>query len=116
MKLIAWILRILVLLVLVWLALQNNQKVTFSLMSGLQIDLPLIALLLVFFVLGLFLGILMVLPKYWGSRWEARKLRKENEQHKARLTALSVSNASAQTSNGGNLIDTVQTELPPFIQ
>ena len=42
MKVIAWIVRILVLLVLVWLALLNNQTTTFSVMQGLQVDLPLL--------------------------------------------------------------------------
>ena len=65
MKVIAWILRILVLLVLVWLALLNNQTTTFSVMQGLQVDLPLIVLLFAFFVMGLLLGILVLLPKYF---------------------------------------------------
>ena len=49
MKIITWMVRIIVLLILVWLALQNNQTVVFSLMDGLQLSIPLIVLLLVFF-------------------------------------------------------------------
>lgn len=80
MKIITWMVRIIVLLILVWLALQNNQTVVFSLMDGLQLSIPLIVLLLVFFAFGVILGLLILLPKYWGLKWDARKLRKENEQ------------------------------------
>ena len=36
MKIITWMVRIIVLLILVWLALQNNQTVVFSLMDGVK--------------------------------------------------------------------------------
>ena len=81
MKVIAWILRILVLLVLVWLALLNNQTTTFSVMQGLQVDLPLIVLLFAFFVMGLLLGILVLLPMFLSMcslcaiSWELNPMR-----------------------------------------
>ncbi len=116
MKIIAWILRILVLLVLVWLALLNNQTTTFSVMQGLQVDLPLIVLLFAFFVLGLLLGVLSLLPKYFSVKWEARRLRKENDQNRSVIAdqqqLLSKYAPSEQPSSAA--MQPVNTELPPF--
>jgi uncharacterized integral membrane protein len=111
MKIITWTVRIIVLLILVWLALQNNQVVLFSIMDGLQFDLPLIVLLLVFFVLGMLLGLLILLPKHLGLKWEARKLRKENEQSK--LTIAKQEGQLGMVSNTTNQTQPM-TDLPPF--
>ena len=116
MKVIAWILRILVLLVLVWLALLNNQTTTFSVMQGLQVVLPLIVLLFAFFVMGLLLGILVLLPKYFSVQWEARRLRKETEQNRGVIAdqqALLSKYAPNQVS-GVPTAQVVNSELPPF--
>ena len=116
MKVIAWILRILVLLVLVWLALLNNQTTTFSVMQGLQVDLPLIVLLFAFFVMGLLLGILVLLRKYFSMKWEAPRLRKETEQNRGVITdqqALLSKYAPNQTSSAPTA-QVVNSELPPF--
>ncbi|MBP6241525.1 MAG: DUF1049 domain-containing protein [Hydromonas sp.] len=112
MKIITWMVRIIVLLILVWLALQNNQTVVFSLMDGLQLSIPLIVLLLVFFAFGVILGLLILLPKYWGLKWDARKLRKENEQNKlvlARQEKLLGNTTKQQTQTVESM-----TDLPPF--
>ncbi len=116
MKVIAWILRILVLLVLVWLALLNNQTTTFSVMQGLQVDLPLIVLLFAFFAMGLLLGILALLPKYFSVKWEARRLRKETEQNRGVIAdqqALLSKYAPNQASSVP-AAQVVNSELPPF--
>ena len=112
MKVITWIIRIIVLLILLWLALQNNQIVSFSLMDGLQFDLPLIVLLLAFFALGVILGLLILLPKHLGLKWEARKLRKENEQNKLILAQ----QEKILGNTAGQPIQTTEpmTDLPPF--
>ena len=117
MKIIAWVLRILVLLVLVWLALLNNQMTTFSVMQGLQIDLPLIVLLFGFFILGLSLGVLILLPKYWSSKWEARGLRKENDQHRTLIADQQNLLSKYAPATGSGQVPTtppVGSELPPF--
>lgn len=88
MKIIAWIVRIIILLMLVWLALQNTQDVTFSLTSDLRITLPFIAFIFGFFGLGMLMGVLLLLPKHIGVQWEARRLRKENAEQGARLAQL----------------------------
>ena len=112
MKIITWIIRIIVLLVLLWLALQKNQVVSFSIMDGLQFDLPLIVLLLVFFALGVVLGLLILLPKHLGLKWEARKLRKENEQNK--LVLAQQEKMLGNTANTPIQAVEPMTDLPPF--
>ena len=103
------------LLILVWLALQNNQIVVFSLMDGLQFSLPLIVLLFAFFAffaLGVLLGVLILLPKHWSLKWEARKLRKENEQSK--LTLAQQEKQLGNTTNQPTQTTEPMTDLPPF--
>ena len=112
MKIITWTVRIIVLLILVWLALQNNQIVVFSLMDGLQFSLPLIVLLFAFFALGVLLGVLILLPKHWSLKWEARKLRKENEQSK--LTLAQQEKQLGNTTNQHTQTTEPMTDLPPF--
>ena len=112
MKIITWMVRIIVLLILVWLALQNNQLVVFSLMDGLQFSLPLIVLLFAFIALGVLLGVLILLPKHWSLKWEARKLRKENEQSK--LTLAQQEKQLGNTTNQPTQTTEPMTDLPPF--
>ena len=112
MKAITWIIRITVLLILVWLALQNNQIVVFSIMDGLQFSLPLIVLLFAFFAVGVVLGVFILLPKHLSLKWEARKLRKENEQNK--LTLAQQEKQLGTLSNVTTQAAEPVTELPPF--
>ncbi len=111
MRIITWTVRIIVLLILLWLALQNYQIVAFSIMDGLQFDLPLIVLLLGFLVVGVLFGIMMLLPKHLGLKWDARKLRKENEQNK--LTIAKQEGQLGMVSNTPNQTQPM-TDLPPF--
>jgi uncharacterized integral membrane protein len=112
MKAITWIIRITVLLILVWLALQNNQIVVFSIMDGMQFSLPLIVLLFAFFAVGVVLGVFILLPKHLSLKWEARKLRKENEQNK--LTLAQQEKQLGALSNVPTQAVEPVTELPPF--
>ena len=108
--------RIVVLLALVWLAVLNKQTVTFSVMQGLQVDLPLIVLLFAFFVMGLVLGMLVLAPKYFSLKWEARRLRKETEQNRnviADQQAL-LSKYTPNQTPSGSTNQVVNSELPPF--
>lgn len=88
MNVITWVVRVVILLALVWLAILNNQVVTFSVMQGLQFELPLIVLLFGFLAAGVLFGVLMVLPKNIALRWEARKLRKDISQGQAQAIGL----------------------------
>lgn len=85
MAVFTWVIRVVILLLLIWLAIQNTELATFSLTSDIRFSLPLIVLLFGFFALGLLMGVAILLPKNWGLRWEIRKLRKEMEQQKAQL-------------------------------
>jgi len=85
MAVITWTVRVVILLLLVWLAIQNTELATFSLTSDIRFPLPLIVLLFGFFALGLLMGVAILLPKNWRLHWEIRKLRKEIEQQKAQL-------------------------------
>ncbi len=85
MAVLTWTIRVVILLLLIWLAIQNTELATFSLTSDIRFPLPLIVLLFGFFALGLLMGVAILLPKNWGLRWEIRKLRKETEQQKAQL-------------------------------
>lgn len=110
MRIITWTVRIIVLLILLWLALQNNQIVAFSIMDGLQFDLPLIVLLLGFLVVGVLFGIMMLLPRHLGLKWDARKLRKENEQNKLTIAKQEGQLGMVSTPNQTQPM----TDLPPF--
>lgn len=116
MKVIAWIIRIVVLLALVWLALLNDQTTTFSVMQGLQVDLPLIVLLFGFFVMGVLLGILMLSPKYFALKWEARRLRKETEQNRTVIADQQqlLSKYAPDPVNAAPSMPVTNAELPPF--
>ena len=116
MKVIAWIVRILVLLVLVWLALLNNQTTTFSVLQGLLVDLPLIVLLFAFFVMGLLLGLLALTPKYFSLKWEARRLRKESDQNRTVIADQQklLSKYAPNEVKSVSAEQTVNSELPPF--
>lgn len=116
MKIIAWMIRIVVLLALVWLAVLNKQTVTFSVMQGLQVDLPLIVLLFAFFVMGLVLGMLVLAPKYFSLKWEARRLRKETEQNRNVIADQQVllSKYTPNQTPSGAANQVVNSELPPF--
>ena len=115
MKIITWTIRILVLIALVWLAILNNQSVTFSLLEGMQFQLPLIVLLFAFFVAGILMGVLMLLPKNISLRWEARKLRKEGEKNQALLSEQQKKLASIENKSEQDApMRDVNTDLPPF--
>jgi uncharacterized integral membrane protein len=85
MKIIKTIVLVVLFLMLLWLAMQNTNEVTFSMADTIRIPAPLIVFLFGFFALGLLVGVAILLPKNWGLRWDVRKLRKENEQQKALL-------------------------------
>lgn len=85
MGVITWIFRIVILLVLIFLAVQNVTPTRLTLLNDITIELPLIVFLFGSFALGTLFGLLIVLPKYWSLSWTARKLRKENEVQKVAL-------------------------------
>lgn len=90
MNTLAWIFRILILLVLIILAIPNTAMTRLTLLGDSFIELPLIVFLFGFLVLGIAFGVLILLPKYIGLKWNVRKLNKEIEAKKSHLTSVAV--------------------------
>ncbi len=90
MGVLTWIFRVVILVLLIFLAVQNVTPTRFTLFNDISIELPLIVFLFGFFALGILLGLLILLPKYWGLSWTLRKLRKENETQKVQLAQAGV--------------------------
>ncbi len=77
MRYLGWAVKILIFLVVLGFALQNNQPVTVHYFLGYVWEAPLVVLLLVAFVLGAFLGLLALLPPLFRLRRERTKLRRD---------------------------------------
>lgn len=77
MKLIALLVKILILLFFIVLAVFNTHSVPFSWLPGSQITLPLIVLLLAFFVIGALFGVLAMFGRLLTLRNENNRLRSE---------------------------------------
>lgn len=86
MKFISLIFKILILIVFLILAINNLQKVPFFYLPAQQIDLPLIALLFGFFVIGAVFGVLSMFGRLLALRSENSRLRREVEKT-ARISA-----------------------------
>jgi uncharacterized integral membrane protein len=77
MKLIAWVVRILVFVVLLVLALANTQQATLNFPLGHSWPAPLILIGLVFFVAGLLAGLLSALPSLFRLRFENARVKRD---------------------------------------
>ena len=93
MGVLTWIFRVVILVLLIFLAVQNVTPTRFTLFNDISIELPLIVFLFGFFALGTLLGLLILLLKYCGLSRTLRKLRKENETQKAQLAQAGVAPA-----------------------
>ncbi|HLX53759.1 MAG TPA: LapA family protein [Aquella sp.] len=77
LKILSWILRIALFIIILVLVLDNMQTIDFNLFSIYHIKLPLIALLLIFFVIGVLLGLLFGILRGFASKSDVRRLEKE---------------------------------------
>ena len=77
MKIVYALIKILILLAFVLLAVSNTQSTAFHYLPGQEISLPLIVLLLGFFVVGAFFGVLAMLGRLLALRNEVNRLRRE---------------------------------------
>ncbi|MFC5428494.1 lipopolysaccharide assembly protein LapA domain-containing protein [Paraburkholderia denitrificans] len=77
MKLIAWVIRVLVFVLLLVLALSNTQPATLSFLAGYAWQAPLILIGLAFFVVGLLAGLLSALPALFKLRMENGRLKRD---------------------------------------
>ena len=77
MKIVYAFIKILILLAFVLLAVSNTQSTAFHYLPGQEISLPLIVLLLGFFVVGAIFGVLAMLGRLLALRNEVNRLRRE---------------------------------------
>jgi lipopolysaccharide assembly protein A len=77
MRLIAWVIRVLVFVLLLVLALANTQTVTLNFLAGYSWTAPLILIGLAFFVVGLLAGLISALPGVFRLRMENGRLKRE---------------------------------------
>ncbi|MDR3099731.1 MAG: LapA family protein [Paraburkholderia sp.] len=77
MKLIAWVIRVLVFVLLLVLALANTQTTTLNFLAGYAWQAPLILIGLAFFVVGLLAGLLSALPGIFRLRMENGRLKRD---------------------------------------
>lgn len=79
-----WILRIAVFALILLLVLDNMQAVDFNLLGIYQIKLPLIAIILIVFVLGIILGFLFGMLRGFARKSEIKKLENEIKNLKSK--------------------------------
>ncbi|TAM87792.1 MAG: LapA family protein [Candidimonas sp.] len=78
MRLLAWILRLIVFVLVLMFAMNNTASVDVNFYAGHAIaGVPLIVVMLVMFIIGVVLGLLVTLPAVLRRRREARKLRRD---------------------------------------
>ncbi|PXW26633.1 lipopolysaccharide assembly protein LapA domain-containing protein [Paraburkholderia caballeronis] len=77
MRLIAWVIRVLVFVLLLVLALANTQTATLNFLAGYAWQAPLILIGLAFFIVGLLAGLLSALPAVFRMRMENGRLKRE---------------------------------------
>ena len=77
MRLIAWVIRVLVFVLLLVLALANTQSATLNFLAGHSWTAPLILIGLAFFVVGLLAGLISALPGVFRLRMENGRLKRE---------------------------------------
>lgn len=77
MRVLSAIIKLIILLLLIILAVFNTEPVRFTYIPGESIELPLIVLLLCFFVLGALFGVLALFRRLLTLRNETMRLREE---------------------------------------
>lgn len=77
MKIVYTIIKIVILLAFVLLAVSNTQMTAFHYLPGQAVNLPLIVLLLAFFVVGAVFGVLSLFGRLLTLRNEINRLRSE---------------------------------------
>jgi lipopolysaccharide assembly protein A len=81
-----WLLGAAVFFTLFAFALNNQQDATLHFFFGTQWRLPMVLIVLAAFALGLALGILAMVPRWWGQRSAAAKARKSGSPIEAQST------------------------------
>jgi putative membrane protein len=77
MRYLVWLLRALIFLVLLGFAVKNDQPVVLRYFFGYEWQASLVVVLLLFFAVGMGIGVLAVLGNVFGQRREIAALKKE---------------------------------------
>ena len=73
MRLLQWTLKAAIFLILLAFALNNKEDVAVRFLWGLEWRAPMVLVLLVFFTLGVAVGVLGMVPRWWQQRRLAKK-------------------------------------------
>ena len=73
MRLLQWTLKAAIFLILLAFALNNKEDVAVRFLWGLEWRAPMVLVLLVFFSLGVAVGVLGMVPRWWRHRQAARQ-------------------------------------------
>jgi len=105
MKIIYALIKIVVLLILLLLAVSNTQMIAFNYLPGQTVNLPLIVLLLIFFIIGAVFGVFAMFGRLLRLRSQVNELQsKLDKQIKAAAQAVHTENlaTTATQSQSGN--------------
>ncbi|MDO4904720.1 MAG: lipopolysaccharide assembly protein LapA domain-containing protein [Lautropia sp.] len=82
MRLIAWLLKILIFIALLGFALGNTEPVRLGVFGNQELGFtaPLVVILLLFFLFGLLVGLLALVPRMYRKRRELARLRRDVER------------------------------------
>ena len=88
MRAIAWLIRIVVFVLFLAFAIENTEPVVINLFLGYYLEAPLVLFLLGALLVGLFLGMLTLVPNLIRKRRELAKLRREAQRRAAHTSTL----------------------------
>ena len=83
MRAIVWLFRLAVFALFLAFAIENTEPVVINLFLGYYLEAPLVLFLLGALFIGVFLGMLMLVPNLIRKRRELAKLRREAQQRVA---------------------------------
>ena len=93
MKYAIGLLKAVIFVLLFGFALNNRQNATLNFLFDYAITLPMIVVVLGSFALGIVLGILVMLPRWWQHRRQAQQVRQQLEALQAQQAAAAAGNA-----------------------
>ncbi|KDN12982.1 putative inner membrane hypothetical protein [Snodgrassella communis] len=105
MKIIYILIKIVVLLALLLLTVSNTQLIAFNYLPGQMVNLPLIVLLLIFFIIGAVFGVFAMFGRLLHLRSQVNQLQNQlNKQAKAASQSVPTDNivvttTAAETNN-----------------
>ncbi len=106
MRILVWVLRLLVFVLVLLFALQNTARVDVGFFNDYQFQqIPLIVVMLVAFVIGLLAGLLLTALSLMRKHRELARLRRQLEQAEKRLS-------SAPSGHGQLLSETAARPAP----